>query len=463
GAGTQHAYYYDQYGELTDDRISAGCYGSVVTPDEGANYANCTRGAGWTRYSYDAVGNRTDLGATYYYGNRLGNFNGGFLNYDADGNVSQKYGIGSNPHNQLFYWNPESRLESVSYDQYYAVKYEYNALGKPVKKYRQGALDRVWLWDGEQLLAEFDGNNARVADYQYSGTDQPYAYTYGAYAAGGVRYHEMDALGNVIGAHEGTSVTQTITYDAWGVPSTSGNLDSHLMWKGLPWEGDVVGLYYMRGRWYDPELGRFIQEDPIHSGVNDYVFANNDPVNGSDPSGMCTLATAKITETAEGIMWECLDNGSSGTFPTGHLAPINVTAWPFSIPRESGASDNFGNPNARGGTVGVMRTPAQGSPNTEGPVSPTTYRTFGPNGRARTDIDKGHDHGFGDPHAHDWDWSDPNRPIRVPREITPADLTPGVQGFLDALLSGPFMIMVRPPSICAIYGAGFAGCKLPGT
>ncbi|MGI8508951.1 MAG: hypothetical protein ACR2MQ_06470, partial [Gemmatimonadaceae bacterium] len=42
GAGTQHAYYYDQYGELTDDRISAGCYGSVVTPDEGANYANCT-------------------------------------------------------------------------------------------------------------------------------------------------------------------------------------------------------------------------------------------------------------------------------------------------------------------------------------------------------------------------------------------------------------------------------------
>lgn len=43
---------------------------------------------------------------------------------------------------------------------------------------------------------------------------------------------------------------------------------------------------YMRGRRYDPELGRFIQEDPIHSGVNDYVFAGNDPVNGSDPSGM---------------------------------------------------------------------------------------------------------------------------------------------------------------------------------
>ncbi|MGI9089864.1 MAG: hypothetical protein ACR2GG_02035, partial [Gemmatimonadaceae bacterium] len=246
GAGTQHAYYYDQYGELTDDRISAGCYGAVVTPDEGANYANCTRGAGWTRYSYDAVGNRTDLGATYFVGNRLANFNGGFLTYDADGNVTQKYGVQPDPHNQLFYWNAESRLESVSYDGYYTVRYEYNAFGQPVKKYRQGALDRVWLWDGEQLLAEFDGNNQRVAEYQYSGLDQPYATTEGQYAPSSIQYPEQDALGNVLGTHTGTSVTERIEYDAWGVPSASGDLSSRLMWKGLLWEGDVVGLYYMR-------------------------------------------------------------------------------------------------------------------------------------------------------------------------------------------------------------------------
>ncbi|MGI8483982.1 MAG: RHS repeat-associated core domain-containing protein [Thermomicrobiales bacterium] len=51
-----------------------------------------------------------------------------------------------------------------------------------------------------------------------------------------------------------------------------------------------MGLYYMRGRWYDPELGRFIQEDPIGTdgGINVYAFAGNDPVNGSDPSGLWT-------------------------------------------------------------------------------------------------------------------------------------------------------------------------------
>ncbi|MGI8403921.1 MAG: hypothetical protein ACR2OE_04000, partial [Thermomicrobiales bacterium] len=60
--------------------------------------------------------------------------------------------------------------------------------------------------------------------------------------------YNQDVLGNVIGTHEGTSVTQTVSYDAWGVSSYTGNNDSHLMWKGLIWEPDAVGLYYMRGR-----------------------------------------------------------------------------------------------------------------------------------------------------------------------------------------------------------------------
>jgi RHS repeat-associated protein len=88
-------------------------------------------------------------------------------------------------------------------------------------------------------------------------------------------------------------VTESISYDAWGMPTYSGSIDNRLMWKGLMWEGgpaqgDVVGLSYVRGRWYDPQAGRFIQEDPISvdGGVNVYLFAGDDPVNGSDPSGM---------------------------------------------------------------------------------------------------------------------------------------------------------------------------------
>ena len=73
-----------------------------------------------------------------------------------------------------------------------------------------------------------------------------------------IRDHTQDDLGNVIGTHDGATVTQTISYDPRGAPTNSGYMDSRVMWKDLMWEGDVVGLYYMRGRWYDPQAGGFI-------------------------------------------------------------------------------------------------------------------------------------------------------------------------------------------------------------
>ncbi|MFQ5705752.1 MAG: RHS repeat-associated core domain-containing protein, partial [Gemmatimonadales bacterium] len=48
-------------------------------------------------------------------------------------------------------------------------------------------------------------------------------------------------------------------------------------------------LMYMRNRYYDPATGRFTQEDPIGlaGGLNLYGFANGDPINFSDPFGLC--------------------------------------------------------------------------------------------------------------------------------------------------------------------------------
>ncbi len=96
----------------------------------------------------------------------------------------------------------------------------------------------------------------------------------------------QDELGSVLGHFEGTSINQLNEYDPWGTPSVTISGDSRLLWKGLMWEGDVVSLYYMRNRWYDPESGRFLSEDPIgiDGGLNQYTFVNDDPVNGFDPA-----------------------------------------------------------------------------------------------------------------------------------------------------------------------------------
>ena len=46
-------------------------------------------------------------------------------------------------------------------------------------------------------------------------------------------------------------------------------------------------VYYYRARYYDPEIGRFISEDPLgfEAGINFYAYVNNNPINFNDPFG----------------------------------------------------------------------------------------------------------------------------------------------------------------------------------
>jgi RHS repeat-associated protein len=61
-------------------------------------------------------------------------------------------------------------------------------------------------------------------------------------------------------------------------------------WAGREYDQETE-LHYLRARYYDPQLGRFLSEDPIGiaGGVNLYEYAGDDPVNASDASGLSYL------------------------------------------------------------------------------------------------------------------------------------------------------------------------------
>jgi RHS repeat-associated protein len=71
------------------------------------------------------------------------------------------------------------------------------------------------------------------------------------------------------------------------------SVNDQLSWQGTLLEDkqDGSGMVYRRARYLDPATGRFTQEDPIGlaGGLNTYGFASGDPVNFSDPLGLCPI------------------------------------------------------------------------------------------------------------------------------------------------------------------------------
>jgi hypothetical protein len=79
-------------------------------------------------------------------------------------------------------------------------------------------------------------------------------------------------------------------------------------------------MAYYRARYYDPQTGRFLREDPIHfwAGVNFYTYAHNRSTRFRDPSGKLVIGVivGGVIGGIEGGMGAGLQGGSTGEIVT---------------------------------------------------------------------------------------------------------------------------------------------------
>jgi len=87
-------------------------------------------------------------------------------------------------------------------------------------------------------------------------------------------------------------VVQSYAYSPFGETTpANGTVANPFQFTGRENEENGLGLYFYRNRYYAPQWGRFISEDPIGlaGGVNPYTYVGNDPLDGIDPSGLFKL------------------------------------------------------------------------------------------------------------------------------------------------------------------------------
>jgi RHS repeat-associated protein len=120
-------------------------------------------------------------------------------------------------------------------------------------------------------------------------------------------YFSQDHLGSTT-ALTGTTgkLVERINYDSYG--NSTGSTRTRYGFTGRE-RDQVTAMLYYRARFYDPQLGRFITEDPVGfaGGRNWYAYVSNDPANLTDPAGL--WETDAHNEIIDQAFARCLSGG----------------------------------------------------------------------------------------------------------------------------------------------------------
>jgi len=277
---------------------------------------DAVRGNETVAYTLDAVGNRltkTDSSGTVSYSydanDRIQTAGTDSFSYDANGNTLTATQAGVTT---TYNYNAQNRLTEAVTGASIAA-FSYDADGLRVAKQANGTTIHCLVdsnRDYGQVLEELDGEGQPLVTYTH-GDD-----LLSQDRVGEVRYFHADGHGSVVALTDpDESITDTNLYDAFGqFIEATGATESHYGYTGEQHDPDL-GFLYLRARYYNPNLGRFHTQDtwpgrnfdPIT--LHKYLYANADPVNGADPSGLFTLNELSTHITINNIMAGALAGG----------------------------------------------------------------------------------------------------------------------------------------------------------
>lgn len=261
---TKYEYAYDDRGNILAKKEYS------VTVDENSEKV------------YTLVESSTD---TYVYDetwkDKLISYNGQEITYDTIGNPTNYMG-------NTLTWTMGRQLASFG-----DISYTYNEDGIRTSKTSNGITTSYYL-DGTNIIEQTDGttklhffydSNGEVIGFKHNGNNYIYA---------------KNSMGDIVGITDvDNNLIASYTYDSWGkvISITGSNVAvgelNPFRYRSYYYDSDIQ-MYYLQSRYFDPEIGRFINSDDVnYLGItesevsyNAFAYCNNNPILGTDEDGL---------------------------------------------------------------------------------------------------------------------------------------------------------------------------------
>ncbi len=218
------------------------------------------------------------------------------MTYDAIGNMLTKGAV-------KYTWTQGRKLSAV--DNGKKIQYFYDHTGNRTKKVVDGVTTQFRM-AGDLLVSERTGTEKNLW-YRYDSAGNVIAVTYDSVFYTYVRNVQNDIIAMI--DSKGNEVVR-YTYDSWGkVEDITGDMAETLgkrnpfRYRGYYYDTET-GMYYLKNRYYDPELRRFISADEmvilavsprLQKEKNLYVYCDNNPLTRTDIIGKFWVTTALVS------------------------------------------------------------------------------------------------------------------------------------------------------------------------
>ena len=319
-------YEYDDLGQLVWEKNAAAGKAWNYTYDNGGNILS--------RTEYACSGNGTVSGSgtttSYTYGDAewgdlLTAYDGEEITYDGIGNPLSYRGW-------TMSWQGGRQLASMTKGSD-TLSFAYNESGLRTSKTVNG-VSHSYVWQGSKLAADI--TDAYAIYFHYDSSGEVIGFTRTVNSTDTEYFYVKNLQGDILKVITATGTeAATYTYDAWGrVLASTGDLAdvNPIRYRGYYYDTET-GLYYLKSRYYDPEVDRFISPDVFAStgqgifGTNMFTYCKNNSIVLSDRSGTLSAWALNLTDSGGGYSLSVLHFKYTMHNLKGVAKDVGIAAW----------------------------------------------------------------------------------------------------------------------------------------